>query len=224
MRRALLVMSLLGCAGRTAQAGVLFSDNFEQNWVRSEWSTNTLINRDATSTFSYFSGRYSGNDFVTLKVAAPPPPPSGSGGGGGGEKYNLFSLVFDIYALDSWDGNDASQGPDTFFVKVNGSTQLSGTIGNVWPTQTLRTPDIGPKHLGFNSAWVDSIYRKMQVDFVLPAGATKAVIDFGAIGLQGLNDESWGIDNVQLSYSVVPAPGAALGLAGLGLLGIRRRR
>jgi MYXO-CTERM domain-containing protein len=38
-----------------------------------------------------------------------------------------------------------------------------------------------------------------------------------------MNDESWGIDNVNVSTVAVPAP-AGVGLLGVGALGMLRRR
>ena len=44
------------------------------------------------------------------------------------------------------------------------------------------------------------------------------------MGLQDINDESWGLDNVSVATNAVPAPGAlALAGVGLGLLARRRR-
>lgn len=204
-----------------ARAGILFTDDFQQDWARPNWSANTLINMEAEKTFTWFNGRYSGNSSTTLTLGAPPPPKSGSGTGG---SYNLFTVTFDLFILDSWDGNEPTQGPDRFSVKANGATIFSETFANQHSDQSFRRPDVGPVQLGFDSRYLDSIYRKIAVDFTIPDGASSIVLNFGAAGLQGLNDESWGIDNVKVEYSTVPAPGvgALMGLA--GLIGLRRRR
>jgi hypothetical protein len=45
------------------------------------------------------------------------------------------------------------------------------------------------------------------------------MLNFGASGLQGIGDESWGLDNVQVQVSAVPVP-AAVWLFGSGLIGL----
>ena len=71
---------------------------------------------------------------------------------------------------------------------------------------------------------VESRLRRLAIDFTVPDNQD-IKLEFRGTALQGLTDESWGMDNVQVSYKVVPAPGA-MGLAGLGgalLLGRRKR-
>jgi hypothetical protein len=49
--------------------------------------------------------------------------------------------------------------------------------------------------------------------------ASDLVLNFSAAGLQGIADESWGLNNVQVEVSAVPVP-AAVWLFGSGLLGL----
>jgi hypothetical protein len=152
----------------------------------------------------------------------------GDGGGEDDSPYILYSLEFDLYTIDSWDG-EGRYGPDVFEVRANGATMFHETFSNGLKPQSFRPPDVGPEHLGYGSTWKDSIYRDIRVDFTIPEGSQNVSVTFVGIGLQGLIDESWGIDNIGLSYEVrygpIPAP-ATLGAAaaGLALFGRARRR
>lgn len=161
--------------------------------------------------------------------------PGGSGGNVGGgldsPSHNRnsiqYTLVFDLYLLDSWDGGfPGLYGPDYFAVSVNGQYLLHEAMHSVKVEQNFQAPTVGPVHLGFNSRYVDSIYRDITIEFSLALDVDTVRIDF--IGLPSSNnvdDESWGIDNVRLFAVAVPAPGS-VSLAGLGLalIGSRRRR
>ena len=109
-------------------------------------------------------------------------------------------------------------------VSVNTANIFNNTFTNhAGITQSFRAPDVGGRNLGFMD-YKDAIYRQVTVQFEDP-GTHDIQIRWADGGLQGINDESWGIDNVNVSYQVVPAPtGAAALLGGLGLLGARRRR
>lgn len=231
-------------------APVQFYSNTFESSLGSGWSSNAAVNAEATGGFSRFLGRYSQNDYVWLSLAIPSAaqqynvgttpgalpasidPGTGGGGGPTAPVYQTrYRLMFDLYAIDSWDGLSPSNGQDWFYVKANGPKLFNHAIAQdtsmpQWTTYAgPRTA--GPVHLGFNSAWVDSIFRNVSMDFTLPAGTSRLDLTFGSVGLLNLNDESWGIDNVRVSYEVVqvvPTPGTAM-LAGMGgVLLVRRQR
>lgn len=206
-----------------SKAAIIFSDDFQASTLKPQWSTNSKLNREAEQTFTWFSGRYSAENIALTLPGVPPPKSAGNNNDGGG-KYNLFTLTFDLFIIDSWDGLEPANGPDRFIVKANTVERFNEAFSNVGTTQTYRRPDIGPVQLGFDGRYNDSIYRKVAIDFTVPDNQD-IKLEFRGTALQGLTDESWGMDNVQVSYKVVPAPGA-MGLAGLGgvlLLGRRKR-
>ncbi len=159
----------------------------------------------------------------------------GGGGGGGGDgdgggdggNTPYYTLTFDLYAFDSWDGDGPKFGPDIFEVQVNGEVLFSETISNGDKPQSYRAPDIGPEFLAYSPAWADSIYRNITLTFDHPGDTNFLYITWLGKGLQGIYDESWGIDNVTLTANTrtIPVPGtlAPAGLA-LGLIGRRRRK
>ena len=94
---------------------VVFSDNFEGG-AKAAWSDPTT-DRSASGVFSEFSGRFNNtNQALTL---------SGLTAG------QTYTLSFDLYALDSWDGSATSNGPDVFDVSVDGVSVLHESISNL---------------------------------------------------------------------------------------------
>ena len=98
-----------------ASNNVVYSTNFE-NGAGPEWSNRTTDN-SYPATFTQFLGRFS-NDSTFLSLA------NLTAGG----KYTLH---FDFYAIDSWDGNTSSgSGPDYFDVGVDGTRLFHNTFLN----------------------------------------------------------------------------------------------
>lgn len=231
-RSIILTMGLAATHAMASPAGRLFSDNFETGLPKPGWSSNTVTAWNPTTT--WFAGCFSGTTAITLQVPpAPPPETSGSSGGSGGggsggsaPRRLVYTLTFDLIAIDSWDGFDTRYGPDAFRVSANDRLVFEEYISNVNPQQTFRghQPDVGIWHFIGSPIYGDSIYRRIEVPFELPIGES-VTIRFHTSPLQGLEDESWGIDNVNLDYAYVPTPGTlVLGAAGLALVVRRRQR
>lgn len=234
-----IAVALAAGAGPALAQSTLYQNTFESHDLGPMWSANTTLEW-SYPTFTTFVGRYSGSQ-TTLTLTQPtlPPPgvsgdgpggggggdgPGGGGEGGGSDRFLQYTLTFDLYALDSWDGSNIAFGSDWFNVSANTQTLFRETIGNQpGSTQTLYAPAVGPAMLGYDARYFDSIYRQIALTFSVPADQPLS-ITWRDEGLQGLNDESWGIDNVRITYEVVPAP-ATLGLASaLAFASLRRRR
>jgi len=216
---------------------LLYSENFERYRFGPEWSGSKTITDMPYHIFSAFSGRY-GNTYTQLTLAPLPmlPPPrlpqpgngdgdeGGGGGGGGGGAHYVVTVTWDLYILDSWDGNDAGGwGEDRFSLFAQNVPIFSETFANQpGVTQTFAgVPAVGPVPLAWNR-YNDSIYRDISANFAYESGdITLRWMDHG---LQSLDDESWGLDNVRVTYSVVPGPGSVAIAGVVAAAGFARRR
>ncbi len=172
------------CTTSIAAAGIPYRTDFEKG-IGSEWSL-PIVNTAQPFGFSAFSGRFNNTpQTLTLTNLVP------------GQSY---TVGFDFYALDSWDGNGQN---DTFLVRINGQNALSYTFSNYngEPPSSAQSfpqgPDEGRAHFGFGPSHVDAIYRNIEVTFTASNATTQ--ISFVGSGVDGdITDESWGIDNVSV--------------------------
>lgn len=227
-RRA-IVVAMLGCAGAlssSANAAVLFQDTFEAGYLDWHWS-HAFLQQDS-AVFTTFNGRHN-NSYTQLNLTAVPPPIGQNingevPGAGSGGSYIQYTVTFDFYAFDTWDGDDLLYGRDFMNVLVNNTTVFSNTFANQpGCAQSFREPDVGRTQLGGRSGAWDSIYRSISIPFSV-GSASSIAIKWQDGGLQVANDESWAIDNVRVTYEVVPTPGVAGVLGAAGLCASRRRR
>ncbi len=146
-------------------------------------------------------GRFS-NDAVTLGLNSLIP----------GEEY---SISFDLTTAGTWDGNDPVFGPDHWTLSADGTTLLDLTPSNA-------------DHFLYGTNLSGRTFTDQTITF-RPTGSS-ALLTFAGSGLQGVNDEYWTLDNVQVLGPTrsgrVPEPGTLvlLGIGALAGLGLRRRR
>jgi hypothetical protein len=86
--------------------------------------------------------------------------------------------------------------------------------------QTFRAPNLGPVAIGFGPAQPDAIYRNIELPFSVSGDTIRVRWNDSANLVNG----SWGLDNVTISYEIIPAPATGVAMGALGLLGMRRRR
>lgn len=72
-------------------------------------------------------------------------------------------------------------------------TRLQVIVPDLATTGAVSLRNVGLRNLGFGGN-VDAVYRTVTVNFT--ANGTTASIQFSDEGLQGVGDESWGLDNV----------------------------
>ena len=221
----------------TANAsGVQVYTNDFQGVIGSEWSSSK------TNVTPIASRRFLGqfwNDTVSLNLANLP-------------QHTSVTVSFDLFVIRTWDGNIVEDpgfpgeviGPDVWDMSVVGGTALIHTTFNNhdfnnWPQAypgsypsgdyLARTGAVENNTLGYT--WggygvIDSVYHPV-ITFDHFAGNLELAFSSSLVDWNppiGIDNESWGLDNIVVS--VVPEPGSLIALACgvLGLAGIRRRR
>ncbi len=148
-----------------------------------------------------FLGQF-GTDSVSLRLANLPP-------------HTNVTVALDLFIIESWDGNWEVAGPDVWDLSVTGGpTLLHATFAN-YPESIGQTyPDNypGPIHpiqtgaseintLGY-SYFGDSAY---YLCFAFPHTNDQLELNFSRVGLEWLDDESWGLDNVSVALGASPS-------------------
>ncbi len=163
------------------------------------------------------------------------------------------TVSLDLFVIRSWDGNfDLDfRGPD-YWAFVEGSVPDNPEDPEQWDYVTTFSnwdPDTGPRQ-AFPGSYPEGDFPARQdasenntLGFLFDNGEgpvvhdavyelttgtlahtdSSLVITFGADHLQGITDESWGLDDVVVTLDV-PEPAALFLLAFGGLLATRRRR
>ncbi len=119
--------------------------------------------------------------------------------------HTSIDLNFLLAIMDSWDGGNGDYGPDILTVSVGGVIVFSETFGFgdpsfVPPPGVLLTEETA---LGFNAGWLDAAYD-MSVNPTFEGIAhtsSTLTIEWVASGdgWQGIDDESWAIDNLEVA-------------------------
>lgn len=214
-------------ATNTGKAGIVYQNNFEGT-VGSEWSSTSIGVTPVGA--RRFLGQF-GNVPVLLSLA-------------GLSAHTEATISFDLYIINTWDGNSSSSGPDRWRLKMDAATLLDATFSQHISSYYQSYPDwtgsgSHPRHTGAeevgtlgysgNGYILDSVYH---LEFVALHTDANVIYSFSGLNLQALTDESWGLDNIIVSTNAtsVPEPSCLAAIWGLlGTLGLtvannRRRR
>jgi len=179
---------------------IVYQHNFETP-VGAEWC---LHDQEDTPSGRGFLGEF-GNETACLSLDSLPP-------------HQQVSVSFDLYVINSWNGNresagpwdlpvspsepDIIVGPDIWKVEADGQlltlTTFSNRLGDPqafpgqYPGQDYPrfSVAIEKNTLGYST---DSVYR-LTYNFYHNLAALE--LDFTALGLQEMWNESWGLDNI----------------------------
>ncbi len=207
-----------GVAGKmmspTQQTGI-YSNDFESA-AGPAWSTSNMDTAPGNGT--KFLGQF-GNDTVRLSLTNLP------------AYSTMITLSFDLYIINTWDGQGPAAGPDYWGSKVVGQSSplLYATFNNMDSSNQYGAqgqsfggqnspPGTYPSRTGYfakdtllfpqRDQWGerDTTYR---LTFSLMSTGPNMQFDFYGAGLQQLNDESWGLDNVVVTAAAATNGGAA---------------
>lgn len=185
--------------GMEATNLMVYAQNFE-NGVQSlsEWS-DPMIEQTPLGGRN-FLGQF-GSEIVTLTLSNLP-------------RHSTLNLAFDLFVIQSWDGNgEGCCGESWRLALDNNSSPFETTFSNTGGSGNTQTfpESVGsqarhPEHTGAvetNSLGYsfqgDAVYR-MRFSFVHTADCVR--ISFSGTGLEPILNESWGLDNVQVSVGV----------------------
>jgi hypothetical protein len=248
--------ALFGCLcwwSLPASAATVYLNDF-QGAVGGEWSTTAASgihtasapNPDYNGT-RLFLGEY-GNDTVTLSLGTLPTHSMVT------VSFSLY-LIRSWDGNDTTVVNGDPLGPDHWKLALGNTTLFDETFSNGNPAGQSYSPFAGALscNAGYNAVYPAGTYNPMtganecyslgyyfndpnlgtqamdsvyNLSFTFNHSASDLVLNFSANGLQGLADESWGLDNVMVQTSPVPVPPAVwlFGSGLLGLIGVARRR
>ena len=239
----------------SANAATVYVNNF-QGTIGSEWTTTAAsgIHTASAPNLDYggtrlFLGEY-GNDTLTLSLGGLTPHTTAT------VSFSLY-LIRSWDGNDTTVVNSDPLGSDLWSLGVaGGPTLLSATFSNGNPAGQSYSPFPGALscNSGYNAVYPAGTYNPMtgasecyslgytfssldvtneamdsvyNLSFTFAHNASDLALNFSAAGLQGLGDESWGLDNVQVAVAPVPVPPAVWlfgsGLAGLFGVASRRR-
>lgn len=229
----LAIAALMGATSAQADATTVFSTNFDSILpVEIDPGSATLTGVQGYAGLGPTGNQFGGNflrsmtgNIVTLTLNNLP-------------THDSLSIAFLFAAIDSLDGTGTYPSGDYFRITLDGQQVFRESFANALPSQIQSyVPPAGvelARHvdLGFSGPggyYTDSAYNlgaDPQFSGIAHTAST-AVFTFTieGVGIQSLDDESWAMDNLQVSVSAVPEPESyAMMLAGLGLVGWAVRR
>ncbi len=220
----------------SAAVDIYFNDFEGAGPVGPEWSAPSadLTPGTVSHPVDRFLGQF-GNEAVTLTLNDLP------------AAHTEVTVSFDLFVIRSWDGNGKyGQGPDFWAVDEGPVPQVpedwdfvttfsnwSGDDNQCFPDpwdlgdHPPRTGALENDTLGFlydpavGDPYIqDSVYHR---SVSIPHTGDTLTISFGALGLQELSDESWGLNDVRVEVDV-PEPATAFLLVLGGATALRRFR
>lgn len=186
---ALVALWLMGGSGATAQTLTIgntpYFTDFESGTPTGWW--NTRFNSQATLTrFLGNYGKVGSTQEATYLIL-------------NGTPNTRYTLVFDLYLIDTWDAGHATWGPDSFSV----TDLFTGTIFNAVP-YSAHSPSTAATYPAmwdqsgnfYGTSSSETIYRSIVVRF--ESISSLIVLMFQGGANEALANESWAIDNVRV--------------------------
>ena len=168
----------------------IYTNDFEKQ-AGPEWSDQSI--ELSPNGKRRFLGQF-GNQAVSLALESLP-------------EHAYVRLSFDLYVIRTWDGSKPPS-PDIWSLAVDGGpTLLHATPQNSWEHQSYPDDYPGPMYRGgTGAAETDTLgysYKNapahdatFRMHFAFPHATDSIRLILKGSQLQGLDDESWGVDNV----------------------------
>jgi hypothetical protein len=137
--------------------------------------------------------------------------------------HSAVTINFDLTTLDSWDGSHSYYGVDLFGLNIDGVNIFEHSFTHEFGFSQTNT--VAPTTMSnFGGAGSqDAFYDNYSGGFTVAHSASTLNVEFYSSGLQSMGDESWYVDDVDISndsyISAVPAP-SVLALMGFGIVGM----
>jgi len=208
----------------TCYSPVLFYENkFDGNeFGTATWANNRLTTSPAMAGYTQetFLGEY-GNEQLNFGFTAPDITAVD-------EAHNFVKVTFDLYILRSWDGQaNALYGSDLWRMLMIGANQEQSLLLEYSFSNFNDTPDqiensrqsypfpyqwnlttegrSGAKAINALSYEFRGVVRNTtyEISYYLPRTVDPVSLGFSASGLQVIDDESWGIDNMKVEMCVL---------------------
>jgi RHS repeat-associated protein len=229
---AITLVFLSYAAAASASQTIYFNDF--QGTIGGEWSTTAASGLHIASAPNpdyggtrLFLGEY-GNDTVTLSLNGLPTH------GQVTVSFSLY-LIRDWNGNNTLVVNGDALGPDVWSLSVaDGPVLINTTFSNGDPAGQAYSPSPSATSCnpGYNAVYPPGTYNPMtgatecyslgymydipplgseqmdsvyELSFTFPHTADSLTLDFAALGLQGIADESWGLDNVRVEVSTEAA-------------------
>jgi len=188
-------VSLYATAQIFDESDIFYQSDFSQNDFEG-WSKSQTIQYDNRTLLGNF-----GNETCSLTLVCMPP-------------HTGLQLSFDLYALDTWDGNGTASGgndPDLWFCSIDGGTLIETTFGHAsnnpqsypdnYPSNNPPFAGAVQQSLGYFCYGQNGTTAQYSLSFTVEHSVASAEIIFGADLLQDLCDESWALGNVVVSLN-----------------------
>ena len=166
---------------RNAVGFIVYDNDFEAG-ADAQWSNQTT---SETPIFTNFLGRF-GKPTGTVSLSLNDLP-----------AHTGVELLLDFYAIDSWDGDGLTVGPDKFRVGFDGN--ISGLFDEFIPNNKYAS--VGGQ-FGY-TFWSDSIYSNLNDGFYFEHGNSELTLNFTAQLTATIPDESAGIDNIRVAVGQI---------------------
>ena len=201
----LLAASIVAAtAGHSSAASIVWYVNDFEGAAGAEWSHTT------TDSTPWGQRRFLGqfcNDMVTLSLPDLP-------------EHTELEVSFDLFVIRTWDGSGDDPGDVWHLGIQDGPTLLHTTFSNGGTTYDLpqtypgnlpgtdypaRTGATENGTLGYTYTWMGVLDSVYSMSYTFQHSAASVGLEFLAQNLTSITNESWGLDNVVVSYALVPA-------------------